>query len=97
MKAIIKKVGENPRVEEIENELKTLQGIVGGYIEVVSMGEGIALVLNEEGKLVGLPANFGLGRDVIVGDVLFVAYGNDGEFTDLTDFQIDVIMSNFYE
>lgn len=97
MKAIIKKVGENPRVEEIENELKTLQSIVGGYIEVVSMGEGIALVLNEEGKLDGLPTNFGLGRDVIVGNVLFVACGNDGEFTDLTDLQIDIIMSNFYE
>lgn len=97
MKAIIKEVGKSPRVEEIENELATMQKLVGGYIEVVSMGGGVALVVNEEGKLAGLPVNFGMGRDVIVGTAVFVAYGSDGDFKDLEDYQIDTIMSSFYE
>lgn len=33
MKAIIKEVGKSPQVEEIENDLETLQSLVGGYIE----------------------------------------------------------------
>lgn len=97
MKAIIKEVGKSPRVEEIENELATMQKLVGGYIEVVSMGGGVALVVNEEGKLIDLPVNFGLGRDTINGTAVFVAYGSDGDFKDLEDYQIDTIMSSFYE
>ena len=93
MKAIIKEVGKQPKVEEIKNELETLQNHVGGYIEIVSMGGGVGLVVNEEGKLNDLPANFPIGRDVIVGTAVFVAYGNDGEFTDLTEEQVQMIMN----
>lgn len=96
MKAIVKEVGERPRIEEVENELATFQGLVGGYIEVLSMGDGVGLIVNEEGKLIGLPVNFGLGYDTINGTAVFVAFGNDGEFKDLTDLQIDTIMSSFY-
>ena len=93
MKAIIKEVGNQPKVEDIKNELETLQNLVGGYIEVVSMGGGVGLIVNEEGKLNGLPTNFPIGRDVIVGTAVFVAYGNDGEFTDLSEAQVQMIMN----
>lgn len=96
MQAIIKEVGKGARVEEIENDLATLQRLVGGYIEAISAGQGICLVCNEEGKLNGLPPNFPIGNEVIVGTAVFVAYGNDGEFADLTDKQIEVVM-NFLE
>lgn len=96
MKAIIKEVGKNPVVEDIKNDLATLQGLVGGYIEVVSMGEGIGLVCNEEAKIFNMPVNFGIGHDTINGTAVFVAYGNDGDFTDLSDFQLDFIMDKFY-
>ena len=96
MRAIIKEVGKLPKVEEIENELATMQGLVGGYIEAVSAGQGICLICNEEGKLNGLPPNFPIGRDVIVGTAVFVGYGRNGEFADLTNEQIKVVM-NFFE
>lgn len=92
MKAIIKEVGQMPRVEDIKNDLATLQGLVGGYIEGVRLGQGIMLIVNEEGKLDGLPANFPLGNAVIVGTAVFVADGFDGEFTDLSDAQIETVM-----
>ena len=59
--------------------LEELQRMVGGYIEVVPLSEGRLMVLNEEGKLKGLPMNraasvfalphIGTG-DFIVGDAL---------------------------
>lgn len=96
MRAIIKEVGKVAKVEDIKNELTTMQELVGGYIEAVNTGQGICLVVNEEGKLQELPQNFPIGNDVIVGTAVFVAYGKDGEFTDLTDEQIDIVM-NFFE
>ena len=96
MKAIIKEVGKQPKVEEIKNDLETLQNLVGGYIELVRMGGGVGLIVNEEGKLNGLPVNFPIGIDFVVGTAVFVAYGNDGEFTDLSEVQEQMVM-NFLE
>lgn len=95
MKAIIKEVGKNPQIKEIENDLTTLQGLVDGYIEVISAGGGIALIVNEEGKIYGLPVNFKIGNDAIVGNAVFVAYGNDGEFTDLSEDQTAAVIKFF--
>ena len=97
MKAIIKEVGQSPRVEDIKNDLQTLQELVGGYIECVMVGKGIVLIVNEEGKLQGLPQNFPLGNDVIVGTAVFVGNGFDGDFTDLTDEQIETVKGSIYD
>jgi hypothetical protein len=59
--------------ETIDNPtLEQLQDIVGGYIQAVYLGYGRYLVVNEEGKLMGLPVNLAAtalvsGVDVIVG------------------------------
>ena len=56
MKVLIVEPGKPARVDDIENDLKTLQGIVGGYIETVTpFQEDVVLIVNEEGKLKGLP------------------------------------------
>jgi hypothetical protein len=62
--------------------LRELQHIVGGYIETCYLNDGTVMVLNEEGKLEGLPLNvrateifrknFPCSLDRIVGDVLIV-------------------------
>ena len=64
--------------EDLPNcELSTLQGAVGGYIEIVPTRDGRLLVCNEEGKLKGLPVNWkateltrGIlaAEDLVVGD-----------------------------
>ena len=61
-------------------QLDELQKFVGGYIEVVPLDRtGEIMVLNEEGKLIGLPPNMNATAylaqnsrfaDFIVGDVL---------------------------
>lgn len=95
MKVVIKKVGEQAQVTEIENTLDALQKFVGGHIEVVSVGGEIIMICNEEGKLNGLEYNFKLGNDFIVGNVLFVQ-AKDDDFTDLSDSNVESIM-NFFQ
>lgn len=94
MKVIVKEVGKNPEVREIENKLSVLQGLVGGHIEVVRIAD-VLLICNEEGKLDGLPANFSTGHDVIVGTAVFVSHDNSGEFIGLSDYQVLEIMDMF--
>lgn len=94
MKVIVKEVGKKAEVREIANELEASQKIVGGYIEVVQVDADVLMVCDEEGKLKGKPYNFDLGRDIIVGDVLFVqSYGED--FTDLNEANIEKLLKYF--
>ena len=93
MKALIVAPGCDPREGNIANTLKTLQDIVGGYIEVICpFGDRVALICNEEGKLLGLPANRtitnGAFMDVIVGTFILVAAGEE-DFESLTDKEIE--------
>ena len=59
-----------------DTKLATLQGAVGGYIEIVSIGNNKIMVLDEEGKLKNKPINriatelYGNPNDVVVGDVV---------------------------
>lgn len=95
MKVIIKEVGKAPVIKDIENTLDTLKSLVGGYIEVVSMEDNIILICNEEGKMQGLPPNFSMGYDVIVGTAVFVSFDGKEDFTDLNDWQIEYLMGKF--
>ena len=53
--------GEKPALTEIDGTLESMQKMVGGYIQVLyPFDDPIALVCNEEGKLLGLPLNRGL-------------------------------------
>lgn len=60
----------------VKNTLEAFQGLVGGYIETVPVGKALMLV-NEEGKLRGMPANLAYGPELIVGPAVFV--GVDGD------------------
>lgn len=75
---------------EIENTLGALQNEVGGYIEVVMLSDKAAMIVNEEGLLLGLSPNViasAAAGTLIVGNALIV--GVDGE--DFTDVPFDII------
>ena len=93
MKVVYREPGKSPEVREIENDLKVLQELVGGYIETIRFN-GITMIINEEGKLKGLPVNFlmvGNGyAQAIVGPVIFCR--SEGfDFTSLQDEDIEMI------
>lgn len=66
-------------VSEIENELRRMQEVVGGYIETVRLTDGIRVVCNEEGLIWGLPPNKHLPG--FMGTVFLISSeaGPDGE------------------
>tara|TARA_R110002167_G_scaffold135451_1_gene321894 strand:+ start:7871 stop:8143 length:273 start_codon:yes stop_codon:yes gene_type:complete len=62
--------------------LDQLQKLVGGYIEVLELKDNTQLIINEEGKMMGLPYNdtatqimhynFGRSADYVVGDAIIL-------------------------
>jgi hypothetical protein len=99
IKVIIVEPSKPVRIETIANELKTLQGIVGGLVERLDL-DGFDILFNEEGKLEDLEPNFGIfdGMDYIAGTAVFAGVNyNTGEWTSLNEKQIQVILLNFIE
>ncbi len=98
IKVVVKQVGEQPKVKVIENNIKALQEIVGGSIEMVRVpftNEMLYMVCNDTGKLDNLPVNFyePARCDIIVGNVFFTAGDYEGNLIDLTNEQIRAIKS----
>lgn len=80
-------------VREIEG-LKAMQEIVGGHIEAIyPFEEQVAIIANEEGKILGLPFNrplsdeHGVPYDIVCGTFFVVGLGSE-DFISLTDDQI---------
>lgn len=86
--------GRAPRDVLIVSSLKSMQSIVGGYIEVVyPYEEPVALICNEEGKLLGLPLNRVLGGYDIIAGTFFLCGLREDDFGSLSD----ALLSKFKE
>lgn len=87
-------------IEHIENNLEALQKKVSGFIETYDIGylfpqlEGVRIILNEEGKLLGLPPTGMIDtilldgtphRELFVGTLLFCRTTEEGNFASLQD------------
>ncbi len=103
MKVIIVKPFTNPYVKEIKGDLKSMQTVVGGYIQAIyPFDDEVALVCNEEGKINGLmPNRFLLNRnngicDYICGDFFLCYAPCDSEnFESMPDNLIDKYVAKF--
>lgn len=74
----------------VPNILKTLQELVHGNIETVTLAMDWCLIVNEEGRILGLPRNCNyLGMDYY-GPILIVGTQGD-EFADVP---LSVVMAN---
>ena len=76
--------GQYPQQVEIDNDLKALQQAMGGSIGAsYPFEDPIAIVYNDDGKLMGLPLNRalwdedGLMYDIIAGTFLVVGLGEE--------------------
>ena len=84
IKVVIVKVNEPPCIMEKENNLKSSNEIVGGYIEAIQIADNMIIICNEEGKLKNLPGNRRVGCDIIAGDFFVTASNYEGELISLT-------------
>lgn len=88
LKILIKKVGKNPGIIEIDNSLEEKQKLVGGLIEIIPYKD-VLIICNEEGKKLNLKLNIVFDFDYVAGDCIIV--GDDyyrGGFKSLTKEQI---------
>ena len=90
MNVLMVEPGKAPYEMQIGDDLRSMQAVVGGYIQAVyPYEEPVALVCNEEGKLDGLPLNRALRDsdgdvyDIIAGN-FFIAGLGESDFTDLS-------------
>lgn len=95
--------GKTPRSVEIPEDLDSMQKVVGGLLQVLyPFEEPVALVCNDEGKLLGLPVNCGLwtedGRlyDIVCGTFFLCGAPPDREhFESLTAEQLEHFQTRF--
>ena len=57
IKVLKVKPHEHPEVYMLKNTLEAMQEAVGGYIDIVGLDDNVCILLNDEGKLIGLEGN----------------------------------------
>ena len=103
MQVVIVEPQKKPVVQDIGSDLESMQQIVGGLIEALyPFDEPVALICNEEGKLLNLPLNRALRDDegnvydIISGTFFVCAAPPDSDrFAGLTDQQAKMCTERF--
>jgi len=101
VRVLIVEPERKPVVREIDDTLEAMQKVVGGWIQALyPFEEPVALVANDEGKLLGLPMNRGLRDedgslyDIVFG-TFFICGLSEENFASLTDEQIQKFQTIF--
>ena len=104
MRVLIIEAGKAPYEKEIPSALEAMQELVGGTIQAIyPFGEPVALICNDEGKLLGLPPNRvlrdeGTGKiyDILCGTFFLCSAPPDSEhFESLSDEQLEKYKNRF--
>ena len=56
---------EHPKECILKNTLEALQEAIDGYMDIIGLEDDICILLNDEGKLIGLEGNRSLGDDIL--------------------------------
>ena len=97
------KPGEHPMATTLKNDLDSLQKAVSigadyqGLIEIIGIEDGVVVLCNEEGKLMGLGGNRRVGNDIITGVFYVVAEDGQGNLTSLSQAAIEKYKERFWE
>ncbi|MBE6984602.1 MAG: DUF3846 domain-containing protein [Ruminococcaceae bacterium] len=91
-----------PKVVTLKTDLDSLQKAVSigadyqGLIEIITIDDGVCILCNEEGKLIGLDGNRRIGNDIIAGVFYVVGENDEGELISLTDQQLEFYEKRFF-
>ena len=103
MQVLVIEPERRPKVRDIDGSLKSMQEIVGGLIQPIYLDDSVALICNDEGKLMNLPANRGLrDKDRQIYDIVFGTFflcgapADSDHFTSLTPEQIEQYRKRFH-
>ena len=95
--------GEHPMETTLVNDLDELQKAVSigasyqGLIEIIEIEDGVCILCNEEGKLIGLEGNRRIGTDIITGVFYVTGEDDDGNLASLPADMIEKYMLRFWK
>ena len=103
MKAIVIKPGRYACIKDLDLSYHNLRTLVGGYIEMTYPfpDEEIAVISNEEAKLLDLAPNRGIRSskgeviDIYCGTMVVVALAPEGEYRSLTDEEVNLVLQTW--
>ena len=103
MQVVIVEPEKKPVMQNIDSGLASMQQLVGGTIQAVyPFEEPVALICNDEGKLLNLPLNRALRDsngaiyDIVAGTFFLCAVPVDSDrFESLTDEQAQIYLERF--
>ena len=99
MQVLFVEPGNAPEIREISGDLVSMQELVGGMIQAVyPFDEPVALICNDEGKLLGMQMNRMLPEmdDIICGPFFLCGAPPDGEeFASLSPEQLERYNARF--
>lgn len=96
MRILVVERNKQPYVKDIENTLRAKQQVVGGPIDVINPYDGsLAIVLNDEGKNMGLKINRTIGNIEIAGTFFLCREDSEGNLLSLSEIQINQLMQKF--
>ncbi len=91
IRVVVKAPGCTPHALMIHNNLKSMQALVGGMVELIRWN-AFDLYCNGDGKLLDLPPNLIRGDDVILGTVFVSKADYDGLLVTLSESECDRVI-----
>lgn len=81
---LLRKPGGQWKIHRVSNSLGSLQALVEGDIEIISIARDLVIICNEEGKCLDLKPTMKLFGDILVGNVFLCRVDDEG-FVSLPD------------
>lgn len=98
VRVVIVKPHEPAKEAVIKDDLSMLQQTVEGWIEITyPFDDNVCVVGNDEAKLIDMEGTARINGSIYCGPLIIVAEGEDGEFADLTDEQVQEYLEMFAE
>ena len=98
MRVLVVEPGKRPVEQEIDGSLESMQAIVGGTIQAIYPFEDfVALICNDEAKLIGMKGNRRYGKRGVIAGPFFICGCNLGEYRSLTDDEVKYYLEKFKE
>ena len=97
LRVLFIEVGKEAKFIQIDNDLKSYQKLVDGWLESIYINDEMVVFCNEEGKLRGLASNKllysddGVLLDVLVGNLFVCRVDENGDFADIKDEDLELI------
>ena len=84
IKVVVQEPGKISEIATVVNDLKPMHELIGGYLETLTLPNGLVLVMDEEGRLKGLRENVRCVQFGTIVGRIFITAAEGESFRSLT-------------